>query len=192
MDDSPRALYLLLLLLLVGSSLISMRLPIGKALKMAAAWIAIFGLAFTLFAFRDDFSSLGQRLRAELTGSPIDSGEEFRVPIAEDGHFWVSARLNGRDVRFMVDSGASVTTIADAEARAAGVERSGRTMVVSTANGIVRMARGSAKRLQLGPIVRTDFAVNISDRGDLNVLGMNFLSSLAGWRVEGNYLVLEP
>jgi predicted aspartyl protease len=26
----------------------------------------------------------------------------------------------------------------------------------------------------------------------VNLLGMNFLSSLNGWRVEGNYLVLQP
>ena len=192
MDDPPRTLYLVLLLLLVGSSLIGMRLPIGKVLKMAAAWVAIFGVVFILFAFRDDFSSLGQRLRAELTGRPIDSGEELRIPIASDGHFWVSARVNGREVRFMVDSGASVTTMGEAAAGAAGIERTGRTMTVSTANGTVQMARGRAARFQLGPIVRTDLAVNVNPGDDLNVVGMNFLSSLGSWRVEGNYLVLRP
>ena len=192
MDDAPRSLYLLLLLLLVGSSLIGMRLPIGKVMKMAAAWVAIFGIAFILFAFRDDFSALGQRLRAELTGTPIESGEELRIPIAEDGHFWVPARVNGRDVRFMVDSGASITTMSAAAAAAAGVQRTNRTMTISTANGTVEMTRAYAGRFQLGPIVRTEFAVNINDRDDLNVLGMNFLSSLSGWRVEGNYLVMRP
>lgn len=192
MDDTPRTLYLLLLLLLVGSSLISMRLPIGKVLKMAAAWVAIFGVAFMLFAFRDDFSVLGQRLKAELTGAPIESGEELRIPIAEDGHFWVSAQVNGRDVRLMVDSGASVTTMSEDVASAAGLERTGRSTTVSTANGTVQMARARAARFQLGPVVRTDFAININNRDDLNVLGMNFLSSLSSWRVEGNYLVLKP
>ena len=192
MDDTPRTLYLLLLLLLVGSSLIGMRLPIGKVMKMAAAWVAIFGIAFILFAFRDDFSALGQRLKAELTGTPIESGEELRIPISEDGHFWVTAKVNDRDVRLMVDSGASVTTISQDVASAAGVERTGRAMTVSTANGTVEMAGARAARFQLGPIHRTGFAVNINDRDNLNVLGMNFLSSLSSWRVEGNYLVLKP
>lgn len=192
MDDTPRALYLLLLLLLVASSLVSMRLPIGKVLKMAAAWVAIFGIAFILFAFRDDFSSLGQRLKAELTGAAIEDGQELRVPIAEDGHFWVMARVNGREIRFMVDSGASVTTLSQADARAVALERTGSSMTVSTANGVVEMARARARTFQLGPIERTDFAVNISKRDDLNVIGMNFLSSLDSWRVEGNYLVLRP
>lgn len=191
MDDTPRTLYLLLLLLLVGSSLISMRLPIGKVLKMAAAWVAIFGVAFMLFAFRDDFSSLGQRLRAEATGAPIESGEEVRIPIAEDGHFWVAATVNGREVRFMVDSGASITTVSQETARAANLQKTGRAMTVSTANGTVRMERAYAERFRLGPIARTDFAININPADDLNVLGMNFLSSLGSWRVEGNYLVLK-
>ena len=31
--------------------------------------------------------------------------------MAIDGHFWVDAKLNGRDVKFLVDSGATTTTI---------------------------------------------------------------------------------
>ena len=54
-DDAPRTLYLALLLMLVASSLIGMRMPIGKAMKMVAAWVAIFGGIFILFAFRADF-----------------------------------------------------------------------------------------------------------------------------------------
>ena len=34
--------------------------------------------------------------------------------------------------------------------------------------------------------------VHINEADDVNLLGMNFLSSLNGWRVEGNYLVLQP
>jgi aspartyl protease family protein len=34
--------------------------------------------------------------------------------------------------------------------------------------------------------------VDINEADDVNLLGMNFLSSLDSWRVEGNYLVLQP
>lgn len=120
---APNALYLALLLVLVGSSLIGMRLPLAKALKMLLAWVAIFGVVFILFAFRDDFSALGQRLRAEATGAPIEQGEELRIPIASDGHFWVEAALNGHKACFLVDSGASITTISRATAEEAGARR---------------------------------------------------------------------
>ena len=191
-DEAPRTLYLVLLLMLVASSLVGMRLPVGKVLKMFLAWVAIFAVAFVLFAFRGEFSNLGQRLRAEATGTPMVVGEELRIPIAEDGHFWVEARLNGQSARFLVDSGASVTTISSPAARQAGVAATNRVMPVETANGTVDMARGYADLFQLGPIERRDFAVNINPGDSTNVLGMNFLSSLNGWRVEGTYLVLTP
>lgn len=190
--DTPYALYLVLLLLLVGSSLIGMRLPVGKVVKMALAWVAIFGVAFILFAFRDDFSSLGQRLRAEATGAPIEQGGEMRIPISEDGHFWVDAEVNGHSTRFLVDSGASVTTISARTAEAAKIEPTIRTMMVETANGVVEMPRAYADRLTIGLIERREFAVNINRGDSSNVLGMNFLSSLSSWRVQGNYLVLQP
>lgn len=39
-------LYLLLLLVLVGSSLIARRLPVSQTAKMVAAWVAIFAVGF--------------------------------------------------------------------------------------------------------------------------------------------------
>ena len=189
-DDAPRALYLVLLLMLVAASLIGMRLPASKVLKMVLAWVAIFAAAFALFAFRDDFGTLGQRLRAEATGEPIMAGEELRIPISEDGHFWVDAKVNGQSARFLIDSGASITTIGDETARAAGI-RPGIRVPVNTANGTIAMARGSAERFTVGAIERRDFTVHVNGSDATNVIGMNFLSSLRGWRVEGNYLVLR-
>lgn len=190
--DPPHAIFLVVMLVFVASSLIGMRLPIGKVAKMALAWVAIFAVGFILFAFRDVLSSLGQRLRSEATGEAMISGGEIRIPVSQDGHFWVDAKLNGRETRFLVDSGASITTVSTKTARAARLQPGMRVALVETANGVVRMRRASAERFQLGPIELTDFSVNINERDSVNVLGMNFLSSLGGWGVQGNYLVLRP
>ena len=190
-DTAPNVLYLLLLLVLVGSSLVSMRLPIAKVAKMALAWVAIFGAGFILFAFRDDFSALGQKIRAEATGTPISAGGELRIPVSEDGHFWVDGEINGHSARFLVDSGASVTTVSASTARTIGLEPDMRVAMVETANGVVPMRSARAESLEIGSIRRSDMAVNISPRDGINVLGMNFLRSLNGWRVEGHYLVLQ-
>ena len=187
--EAPNLVYLVLLLVMVGSSLLAMRLPLGKAVKMALGWVAIFGVAFVLFAFRDNFSMLGQRLRAEATGTPIDAGGELRIPKSPDGHFWVEGSINGRDVRLLVDSGASITTIGRETAAAAGITP-GYRIPVNTANGTIDMWRASADRFSLGPIEREGMTVHVNQSDDVNVLGMNFLSSLRSWRVEGNYLVL--
>lgn len=191
-DTAPNVLYLVLLLMLVGSSLVAMRLPLGKMVRMALAWIGIFAAAFFLFAFRTEFSAIGQRLKAEAIGAPIQAGEELRIPIAEDGHFWVEARINGHAAPFLVDSGASVTTVSGEVASAAGLETGMRVAMVETANGALRMPIVTVDRFSVGSIGRDDFTVHVNERHDFNVLGMNFLSSLGSWRVEGNYLVLTP
>lgn len=191
-NQAPNLLYMVLLLVLVGSSLISMRLPIGRAMKMFAAWVGIFALGFVVFSFRSEFMVVGQRLKAEAVGTPIQVGEELRIPMAEDGHFWVDTKINGHQSSLMIDSGASITTISRKTADAAGVKTGMRAALVQTANGTVRMSRARAASFSVGPIQRDDFAVQVNDHDDSNVLGMNFLSSLAGWRVEGNYLVMQP
>ncbi len=191
-DTAPNAIFLLVMLVFVASSLIGMQLPIAKAAKMVLAWVAIFAVGFALFAFRDDFSAIGQRLKAEATGTPMVNGGEIRIPVSGDGHFWVDAELNGHEARFLVDSGASITTVSSETAQGARLKPGMRVAMVETANGVVRMRRARAERFQLGPIERTQFAVNINERDSANVLGMNFLSSLGGWGVEGNYLVLRP
>ena len=56
---------------------------------MALAWVAIFGAGFVLFTFRDNLGWVAQRLRAEAIGTPVEQGEEIRIPMAIDGHFWV-------------------------------------------------------------------------------------------------------
>jgi aspartyl protease family protein len=102
-------------------------------------------------------------------------------------------------VRFLVDSGATTTSISAETARRAGIEpSSGIPAIVRTANGTITVQRGRAERLAIGHIVRDDLAVHISEGfGETNVLGMNFLSSLSGWGVEGQRagrgrLILKP
>jgi aspartyl protease family protein len=188
--NAPYVVFYVVAAVFVATALIGRRIPLGQVAKMTLAWGAIFGVAFIIFAFRSELSQIGQRLRGEALGSPIVNGGTVRIPMAKDGHFWVSAKVNGDPVRFMVDSGASVTTISSSVARKAGIDSGSRRGVVNTANGPVLVAQGTADRLELGPIVRTGFPVDVNARDDTNLLGMNFLSSLRGWRVEGGYLIL--
>ena len=185
--------YLLMAMMLVLGALMTRREPIAKLLTMALAWVAIFAAGFVLFTFRDDFGWVLQRLRAEATGEPVAQGREIRIPMAIDGHFWISGELNGVRVKFLVDSGATITTIGRETAERAGVQVSARPdQIVRTGNGLIRVSSGRAESLTIGPIERRDIAMHVADNADLNVLGMNFLSSLQRWGVEGRWLVLVP
>lgn len=190
-DRMLGGLYLLMAAMLVLGTLMTRREPAAKMITMALAWVAIFGAGFILFTFRDNLSWVAQRLKAEAVGTPVQQGTETRIPMAIDGHFWVDAKVNGHDVRFLVDSGATTTTIDRRSAQAFGVQISPRRdQFVRTGNGIVRVASGRANDLTVGGITRHDVDLEITDSDDLNVLGMNFLSSLSRWGVEGRWLVL--
>jgi aspartyl protease family protein len=54
------------------------------------------------------------------------------------------------------------------------------------------VASARADRLASGSIERDGMRVHVADGEELNVLGMNFLSSLELWGVEGRWLVLQP
>lgn len=186
-------LYILMAIMLVLGSLMSRREPAAKLLTMALAWIAIFGAGFVLFTFRDDIGWVAQRLKAEATGQPVEQGAQIRIPMAIDGHFWVAAKVNGEPVKFLVDSGATMTTIGRNAAERAGVAINPTAdQLVRTGNGVVRVSSASARSLEVGSIERRDVRMHVAENEDLNVLGMNFLSSLERWGVEGRWLVLVP
>lgn len=183
--------YILMAIMLVLGSLMARREPAAKLVTMALAWVLIFAAGFVLFTFRDNLGWVLQRLKAEAIGTPVSEGRETRIPMAIDGHFWVNAELNGHPVKFLVDSGATMTTIDRATARKAGVQVSPRRdEFVRTGNGIIRVSSGRADELAVGGIVRRDVGLQVADNEELNVLGMNFLSTLSRWGVEGRWLIL--
>ena len=99
-----------------------------------------------VYSFRDDLGMVAQRLKSEATGAPVVAGQEMRIPMAIDGHFWVEASLNGVPVKFLVDSGATMTTIGRKAAADAGVDvGANRDQLVRTGNGMVRFASGRAR-----------------------------------------------
>src|SRR3982751_4896275 len=137
--------YILMAVMLVVGSLMARREPLAKMLTMALAWIAIFAAGFVLFTFRDNFGWVAQRLKSEAIGTAVQEGSETRIPMAIDGHFWVDAKVNGKDVKFLVDSGATMTTLDRDTAAAAGLSVSARPhQFVRTGNGIIRVSSARA------------------------------------------------
>jgi len=183
-------------LILVGSALAARRVPFARAWKMALAWVAIFGAIFLLFAFRDDFGLVGQRLRSAIDPEAgVVSGETLRIPMSDDGHFWVRGMVNGTEQRFLVDSGATTVVLSADAVQEAGIalDEDQFASMIQTANGTVAAHRIRIDRLAVGPIARNDVAaVTAAEFGEMNVLGMNFLSTLSAWGVEGRTLILKP
>lgn len=195
MEDGPSMIWGVVCILLLVSSLAARRLPLGYVAKAGLAWIAIFATLFAIFSFRFEFIGIWERLQADISGTAGQniSGEAIELRRQDDGHYWLMVNINGEPVRFMVDSGATLTAINATTAREAGVEADGYPIILGTANGRIAAKRGVVRLLSVGPHSIENHQVVVSERfGDVNVLGMNFLNSLQSWRVQANMMVLQP
>ncbi|MCB2072905.1 MAG: TIGR02281 family clan AA aspartic protease [Novosphingobium sp.] len=139
----------------------------------------------------------GNELAMPQLGMPKQQveGLETRIPISGNGHFWLQAQVNGEPRHFLIDTGATLTAISEETAVAARVPQKSvrQTMNMRTANGTIRAELVTIDELRFGNIVARDLdAVIAPGLEDTNVIGMNLLSRLASWRVEGQTLILVP
>jgi len=195
MEDGPSLIWGVICILLLVSSLAARRLSLGEVAKAALAWIAIFAALFAIFSFRFEFIGIWERVKADISGTAGQSisGEAIQLRRQDDGHYWLLVDINGKAVRFMVDSGATMTAINAITAKEVGVEADGYPIILSTANGRVAAKRGNVRSLVVGPHRIENHAVVVSESfGDVNLLGMNFLNSMQSWRVEANVMILQP
>ena len=173
------------------------RVPVLRTLVTIVSWVAMAGLIVMLVGERERFDPYVARIAAMLNlgdGQKV-VGDVTRLQMARDGHFWVRARIGGVERRMLVDSGATVTALSVGTARAAGLtpRNAPFPMLIRTANGTVHAETATLPELRMGNIVARDLAVVVSPAfGDADVLGMNFLSRLKGWRVEDGTMVLVP
>src|SRR5258708_31357070 len=117
------------------------------------------------------------------------------VPRNARGHFQVDARVDGRRLSFMVDTGASVIALTADDAATLGIHPSASefTMMVKTANGAVRAAPVELDRVEIEDITVRNVTAMVLPDGALsdNLLGMSFLSRLHRWEFADTKLVLE-
>jgi aspartyl protease family protein len=117
------------------------------------------------------------------------------VPRDSRGHFEVDARVNGRRVGFMVDTGASVIALTAHDAARLGIHPTQNAFVaeVKTANGTVRAAPSRLEAVEIGDIaVRDVDALVLPDEAlSDNLLGLSFLSRLRRFEYSEGKLVLE-
>lgn len=196
MEDGTSLLWGVGALILTGSSLLARRLPLGQTLKMIFAWVSIFAVLFAIFSYRYEFSVVWQRIKSDLSGMANQKtvGKTIQIMRGDNGHFSVTALVNGRKVNFMIDSGATITSINSDTAKAANINISANSfpVMIETANGKIMGSRAIASSLDIGGIQLNDHTVFVLDNfGETNVLGMNFLDSLKSWKVEGVIMTLE-
>jgi aspartyl protease family protein len=162
-----------------------------------AAWVAVFVMALTGYAYREDIKGFAAQVFGELspTTAIVDSRNgtaSFRRGM--DGHFLVASAINGANMPMLFDTGASAVVLSYKDAQRAGIDVAALkfNMPVTTANGTGRAARVTLDRIEVGGIARRNVSAFVADQGALegSLLGMTFLSTLSRYTVAGDRLEL--
>jgi aspartyl protease family protein len=181
--------------ILLLSGLIARRRGAGGVMfKYATAWIVVAAILLIGYGMKDEASRFGRKLLSELIPSMgLESASEIAFRARTDGHFAVEARIDGRTILFLVDSGASDVILTPSDAQRLGFDLKSLSFdkPYRTANGLLYGAPVRLRRVEIGPIAIDDVraSVNGAPMGT-SLLGMSFLSRLKSWRVEGDRLTL--
>lgn len=126
---------------------------------------------------------------------PANAERVLTVHADYRGHYLVHPAIDNYRVKMMVDTGASLVVLTDADARALGIRpgRAAYSVGLGTANGVVRGAKTMLREVRLGDISVRDVEAVVLPAGALSIslLGTSFLRRLRGYEVQGGRMVLR-
>jgi len=201
-EDFAQGSKLLAIALFISAGLVALsRLRLIRVLGYALGWGAIALALVAGYAYRAELESVVDRIYGELSpSSPVVSegpGGTSIVAVrrSANGHFGVTAVVNGHAMPMLVDTGATLVALTQDDARIAGyeVKELAYTVPVQTANGLVRVARVRLKQLAVGPIAARNVEAVVMPPGALqrSLLGMSFLGTLGSYEVRGGTLYMR-
>ena len=176
----------------LGSMMIRRGAPLGRLIRSGST-LVLAGVLVTVVLQLSRFDPRFDIAVPQL-GLPeqVVEGGETRIPLQPDGHFWLRVEVNGVPANFLVDTGATLTAVSSDVAEEAGLEprRGGLPVQIGTANGPVAAQIATADEIRFGNVAARGLDVVTSPSfGSTNVIGMNLLSRLKSWRVEGNTMI---
>jgi len=158
-------------------------------------------LGVTVFAVQrlDDFTSdpaVRAELREDLARDRTErpDGRTVRLKADRRGHFTVDARVNGRRLEMLADTGATSVVLTHDDAKRAGIRTQDLdySIPVQTANGETRVAFVLLDRMEVEGLALSDVRAVVAQDGTLgaSLLGMTFLNRLASVKLTGDTLEL--
>jgi aspartyl protease family protein len=196
-EDWARVAYYAGFLVLVAAGMFRAGAAVRpQHLRHFALWALIAAALALGYAYRAELAGVPQHLALAFSdGSPVVTGDhELVVPQDEAGGFVVMGKVNGRPVRFLVDTGASDTVLSPEDARRVGVDpaRLQFSEPAETANGRGYSAPYEAELLEVGPIAFAPFRLSVNQAEmSTSLLGLSFLGRLESFQVKDHRLILR-
>jgi aspartyl protease family protein len=188
-DTTANLIYLVLLGCAVGGwFVIQNRNGIGKMLQQAMIWGFIFLGVVAGYGLWSDVQ------RQTTGGQMLQLGNgQITVPRQADGHYYLTLALNGENIRFVVDTGATDMVLTREDAARAGLDVDALNFIgtANTANGTVRTAPVRLDTVRLGDVTDTDVYASVNGgQMDGSLLGMGYLERWGRIEISGGELRL--
>lgn len=196
-SDNLSLIQTLSFLALASSSLLALRqVKLKQAAVNVALWLAVAAVLVLGFTFQDRLLEIATRIRSELVpGYPVQvSAHEMVLSEREGGSYFVYGSVNGTQVPFLVDTGASSIVLSPNDARRLNIDLSALDFahVYETANGEGRGAGYRVHSLKVGGLTLTDVPVSINKAEmQTSLLGMSFLRRLKSFEFRDRKLIMR-
>ncbi|HAO24975.1 MULTISPECIES: TIGR02281 family clan AA aspartic protease [unclassified Methylophaga] len=153
-------------------------------------WLLLMG---SLTLFFNGFIEQKHNPNRHLVEMDAGLGSDVVLLRNQAGHYVAPGFINGHEVTFLLDTGATNISVPAGIARKAGLKQ-GRQAMVNTANGVVPVYATELETVQLGAIklqhIRAHINPHMSD--DIVLLGMSFMKHLDMTQREGTLTLRLP
>lgn len=171
-DTTARLIYLALLGAAVGAwAMAEMRGNLHGALRYLVIWGLIAVGLVAGYGLWQDFGAVE-------TGQQSEDKNAVTLPRGEDGHFTARVLVEGQEILFLVDTGASEVVLSLADAIRLGFDpaRLSYDVTAETAGGPVQLARVTLGEVKLGPFRDRDLVAYVNEAAMAqSLLGMSYL-----------------
>lgn len=159
------------------------------------AWGGIFLVIIIGYAFRFELNYVTQRVISVIIPSYnwVNTGE-LVISRNNDGHFYINALVNGVEIKFMIDTGASdvALTTKDASSLKFDLSKLNYNKTYSTANGTSSAALIILDSVKIGDGIFKNVEAHVGTGGlDISLLGMSVLERFKIFKIDRDILILS-
>ncbi len=157
-------------------------------IKDLLLWLLIIFVIAIFYNNKNLFNNFVPYMATEKDNGVIE------IKSSNDNHFYIMLNINNANILFLIDTGATSTTITERDAKRIGLDTNNLNynIPVSTANGtsyIAKINKDVDVKLKNININSLDVFVS-KDLSGNSLLGMNFLNKLKGYKVEKDVMSL--
>jgi aspartyl protease family protein len=130
----------------------------------------------------------------EAPASSPTAGNGFasrEIPRAMDGHFYLDAQVNGAQIHFLVDTGASMVALTPADAQRAGIALPSERATAQGASGAIEIVPVTIERIAVGPLEARGVDGAVARDLPISLLGQSFLSRVGTVQISGDRMTLR-